>query len=161
MREKRRGARAEGERAQPLHHTFMVQTFIYPLHHRSVVRGGAVGEERVCPRCGAPYSYVERRESKGGRVYNYAVHYYYRDGKRKVKRCYLGPDAYEYVSRLHSKEGLTLRGMVDGERALAYLDALINYVRSVELSPGLRQRLAERFERLARILREGGEGGEA
>jgi len=52
---------------------------------------------KVCPRCGEPISYIERRKM-GNRVYLYAVHYYgYErgpDGKPrpKLRRCYLGPE---------------------------------------------------------------------
>ena len=118
-------------------------------------------EREVCPRCGAPVSWFERH-SRSGRTYLYAVHYLGRErGKKRVRKCYLGPvDDYEYVSRLHFPEGLRLRGLSDPDRALAYLDALINYIRNIELSPSLRQQLAERFERLAKVLR-GEEGGEA
>jgi hypothetical protein len=51
----------------------------------------------VCPKCGEPISYIERRKV-GDRVYLYAVHYYgYErgpDGKPrpKLRRCYLGPE---------------------------------------------------------------------
>ena len=52
--------------------------------------------DRVCPRCGQPYSYVERHRV-GNNVYVYAVHYlgYTRgpDGRvhKRVRKCYLGP----------------------------------------------------------------------
>jgi len=107
---------------------------------------------KLCPRCGAPYSWIERRES-GGRVYYYAVHVYKdSSGKRRVKKCYLGPEEYEYVSRLHAKEGLTLKGLRDSQRALEYLDALIAYLQTVELDNALRRELGLRFMRIGRIL---------
>jgi len=108
---------------------------------------------KICPRCGAPYSWIERRESKGN-VYYYAVHVYKdpESGKRRVKKCYLGPEEYEYVSRLHIKEGLTLKGLRDSQRALEYLDALISYLQSVELDNSLRRELGLRFMRIGRIL---------
>jgi len=107
---------------------------------------------KLCPRCGAPYSWIERRVV-GKRVYYYAVHVY-RDssGKRTVKRCYLGPEEYEYVSMLHVKEGLTLKGLRDSQRAIGYLDALIGYLQTVELSDSLRRILGAKFMRLGRVL---------
>lgn len=46
--------------------------------------------------------------------------------------------------------------MLDGGRALAYLDALMNYVGSPEfkLNPETSVKLAERFEELAKKLKE-------
>ena len=84
---------------------------------------------RVCPRCGRPYSYIRERRVNS-RVYLYAVHYY-RDssGRRRVKECYLGPkDYYKYVTRMHEKEGLVFKGLIEQERVLEYLDAIVNYV---------------------------------
>jgi len=62
-------------------------------------------------------SYTESRRV-GDRVYIYAVHYvgYSKvDNKvrKRVRKCYLGPEVYEYVSRLHVREGLELRGLRD------------------------------------------------
>ena len=114
--------------------------------------------ENICPRCGRPYSYIKRKRV-GDKVYLYAVHYlgYEKVGgkiKKKTKECYLGPEeSYEYVTRTHAKEGLVLRGLADRDRALSYLDALINYIASIEIDRELALRLADRFMRLARILR--------
>ena len=110
---------------------------------------------KACPRCGTPYSYIEKRKV-GDKVYYYAVHYYRGpDGKRRVRKCYLGPEVYEYVSRMHLREGLTLRGMIDAGRVLAYLDALINTIPRLELDSSVRRKLAERFRRLAEELEKG------
>ena len=108
--------------------------------------------KKVCPRCGSEYSYIERR-SVGGNIYYYAVHYY-RDpsGKRRVRKCYLGPETYEYVTRTHVREGLTLKGMVDSERALAYIDALIKVIPQLKLDRNVRRKLARRFHRIAEEL---------
>jgi len=79
--------------------------------------------EKVCPRCGERYSYIERR-SVGDQVYLYAVHYLKVKGKRKIKKCYLGPqDRYIYVSKMHE---FSLRGPIDRLRILNYLDAILN-----------------------------------
>ena len=108
--------------------------------------------ERVCPRCGSKYNWIERHK-RGDRVYLYAVH---KEGKGKnAKRwkCYLGPsDSYVYVSKTHTQEDLRLKGLADIDRALEYLDALINYVETVELDGSVRARLAEKFKQLAEVL---------
>ena len=59
----------------------------------------------------------------------YTVHYLgYEKVRKKTREYYLGPEeSYEYVSKTHFREGLVFRGMIDFERALAYLDAIINY----------------------------------
>jgi len=107
------------------------------------------------------YSYIKRR-NVGGRVYLYAVHYlgYKRDpvsGKiRKItKECYLGPEeSYEYVTRMHNREGLILRGLSDEDRAIEYLDALIRFLETHSLRPEFAKNLASKLEELAKRLRE-------
>jgi len=120
-------------------------------------------EVRVCPRCGGRISWVERHRH-GDRVYLVAVHYlgYDREtGKKNIKKCYLGPeDVYEYVSRIHEREGLELKGLGDDRRYLEYLDALINYISRVELDPEVRLKLGSKFLELGRKLLEGVGGGE-
>jgi len=113
-------------------------------------------KNKICPRCGEPISWFERR-AVGNRIYVYAVHVTtVREGgrvKRKVRKCYLGPeDSYEYVSKLHKKEGLVLKGLVSSKRAIDYLDALIRYLESVEISRELRESLGIRFMRIGRKL---------
>jgi len=60
----------------------------------------------TCPRCGQPVSYIEKHR-RNGHVYYYAVHYlgYERapDGRvrKRLRKCYLGPEAYTEVSRTH------------------------------------------------------------
>lgn len=107
----------------------------------------------VCPRCGLPYSYVEERKV-GDRVYYYAVHYSRVNGRRYVHRCYLGPSVYEYVSRLHQREGLVLKGLSDPERILDYLDAIINYIKLKNIDPDLSKRIKSRARKLLKILKE-------
>ena len=77
---------------------------------------------KICPRCGERYSYIDRKKVRD-QVYLYAVHYYKVGGKRKVRKCYLGPESeYIYVSRLHE---FPLRGPLDRERILKYLRSLV------------------------------------
>ena len=84
----------------------------------------------TCPRCGQPISYMERHR-RNGHVYYYAVHYlgYERapDGRvvKRLKKCYLGPDLYSYVSGTHGDLDLTFRGLAERGRELEYLEGLI------------------------------------
>lgn len=69
----------------------------------------------VCPVCGRPIDWVERRV-RNGHVYYYAYHYINDvNGKRKVKKCYLGADKYDYVTRKNSDLGMELKGMAYSE----------------------------------------------
>ena len=122
-------------------------------------------EVRVCPRCGLPYSYIERRVV-GGRVYLYAVHITkVKEGgkvKRRVRKCYLGPeDSYEYVSKLHEREGIVLRGLADRQRIIKYLDAIIRYIES-NGDPETLSKIRARLERALEIIESklGGRGGD-
>lgn len=56
----------------------------------------------VCPRCGLEYNWLERRKGKNN-VYIYAVHY---EGKRNVRKCYLGAEKYKYIEHFYNL-GLT------------------------------------------------------
>jgi hypothetical protein len=130
----------------------------------------------VCPRCGQPVSYIEKHR-RNGHVYYYAVHYlgYERapDGRvvKRLRKCYLGPEAYTEVSRTHGDLGLTFRGLLEGGRELEYLEGLVAAIEakldSGQASPdrALAERLevlAGRLTRLAERLRErGASGGQA
>ncbi|MFP3171957.1 MAG: hypothetical protein RXQ79_02820 [Acidilobus sp.] len=117
----------------------------------------------VCPRCGAPVSYIERQR-RGNRVYYYAVHYegYERtpDGRvhKKVRRCYLGPNAYVEVSKLHADLGLTLKGLIEEGRERDYMEALARSVRDRirggRLTAGEARELAAVFSRFSEELKE-------
>jgi len=120
----------------------------------------------VCPRCGQPISYIEKHR-RNGHVYYYAVHYlgYERapDGRvlKKLKKCYLGPDLYSYVSGTHGDLGLTFRGLAERGRELEYLEGLVAAIEakldSGQASPDLAGRLeglAGRLARLAERVRE-------
>lgn len=51
--------------------------------------------------------------------------------RKRVRRCYLGPeDKYRYVTMLHTREGLVLRGLVEDRRWFEYLGALLEYIYS-------------------------------
>jgi len=108
------------------------------MHHKYVVKsmGEQDEEERIdegirigtCPRCLKSISWIEERVRKG-RKYYYAVHYegYVRVNskvRRRVKKCYLGPRVYEYVSKMHSDIGLSLHGFMVGDKFLKYLEMI-------------------------------------
>lgn len=110
----------------------------------------------LCPRCGQVYSWIER-STIGGRVYFYAVHYLgFEGGRRKTRKCYLGPAVYEYVSRTHENVNLTFEGAVSGGRLLSYLEQLAGAVETVLGSPnvdkaGLREVLGRLRGLVARL----------
>jgi len=115
------------------------------------------------PRCGQPYRYLERRKI-GGNIYYYAVHYegYERgpDGRPrpKLRRCYLGPNVYIEVSKLHADLGLTLKGLIEEGREKDYMEALVRSVRdrirSGRLTAEGARELAALFTRFSEELRE-------
>lgn len=82
---------------------------------------------RFCPRCNAPYSYLERR-NKNGHIYVYAVHYSRENGKRKFVKCYLGAEEYENVAKMHPEMMKGLTGMHDNNRYIDYLEDVIDAV---------------------------------
>jgi hypothetical protein len=126
-----------------------------------------MGEEkplRICPRCGRPYDWVERRKVRTGpntyRYYYYAVHLDRETRRRDV--CYLGPvDGYSHGAVTHQDvgglEGLDSRW----ERNLYYLENLLEsfttcsdprYVmRAVELVTSALQRLQLHLRSLERV----------
>jgi len=74
----------------------------------------------LCPRCGG-LGYLERRRKgeQGEHVYIYVVH---REGK-KVHKCYLGAEKYDYVERFHD---IGLAGMHDEKRFWRYAEELVS-----------------------------------
>ncbi|MFN3805234.1 MAG: hypothetical protein ACK4SY_09275, partial [Pyrobaculum sp.] len=80
------------------------------------VGGKRVGNAIVCPRCGQPGRiYVTKKQTRkktqnnttqngtqedGVRKYYYVMH----SENGQVRYCHLGPEAYIYVSRVHSFE---------------------------------------------------------
>jgi hypothetical protein len=77
-----------------------------------------------CPKCGRVIDWVERRVVNG-HVYIYAAHVSVVNGKRKITKCYLGPERYTYATKTHSDMGIELKGMayeIDGGRGSRFLD---------------------------------------
>jgi len=98
----------------------------------------------LCPRCGAPYRALHRKEVSG-RTYLYAYH-----GKRGKKPvlCYLGPEDYyvhaEYVLAL----GLTNLEHVD-LLAVAYSATTLYTAKAHKLTEEERREAAQRLKNLA------------
>ena len=107
---------------------------------------------KICPRCGRRISYLKKRRIRG-RTYVYAVHYLgSKDGKKITEECYLGPlESYEYVSKLHEREGLVLKGLIDNERVLDYLRSILDYLVYQDLPKYV---LKEAIEMIEECLRE-------
>lgn len=104
----------------------------------------------ACPRCGKKYSYIEERRASGGRKYFYAVHYL---GKGRKRKCYLGPNLYYNVTKMHRDLGLFLSGIADPDRLVRYVYTLTPRLLRAGLSPDDARRLANHLEEVARRLR--------
>ena len=84
-----------------------------------------------CPVCGRPIDYLERKVVKGNgtqHVYYYARHVINNEnGQKKVKKCYLGAETYDYVSRKNYDLGLTFRGMATdpAQRLAEYVNSAV------------------------------------
>jgi len=82
---------------------------------------------KICPKCGRPISYIERHVKKSN-VYYVAVHYlgYEKTSsgrvRKIVKKCYLGPEDYKYVTRQHR---FTLHGWIIEKREFEYLEKIL------------------------------------
>jgi len=85
----------------------------------------------TCPVCGRPIDYIEKKVVKGNgtqHVYYYARHIIIdENGQKKVKKCYLGAEAYDYVSRKHSDLGIVFTGLtVDPiQRLTEYINSAV------------------------------------
>ena len=86
-------------------------------------------------------------------VYLLAVHYFKIGGKRKVRKCYPGPeDSYIYVSKMHE---FTLRGPLDKKRVLKYLRSLKDIIiaRKDEFDLNTRREVLEIVEEIKEALK--------
>jgi hypothetical protein len=108
-------------------------------------------EKGICPRCGQPFNYFERRE-QGGNVYILCVHVTKEGGKRHYRKCYLGPESqYLYVTQMHREENLVFRGLMSYDRAIEYLKRIAEYLRGQDLSDEERKLLARTAKELIEI----------
>jgi len=97
--------------------------------------------DKVCPRCGEPYSYLERR---GG--YLYAVHDFrrYTPDRRLVgrrRRCYLGVDPVAKLQKM--PPGLRVR----------LFDGIKRFVRKNEMTEEERKILLELSSVITEVVR--------
>jgi len=90
----------------------------------------------ICPRCGKPFRWIyqetigRRGENDHGRTYLYAVHEEIIEGKKKRRKCYLGPaDSYKYVSATHDLE---FYGLIREDRYIKYLEEILDLFASEE-----------------------------
>ena len=108
--------------------------------------------DKRCPRCGKEFQYIEERR-QNDRVYFYAVHVEKQPGgKRKIRKCYLGPLVYEYVSKLHRREGLVFKGLLEANRAIEYLESILQSLINGPVDQETRKRVAEKLRYYAEIL---------
>ena len=82
-------------------------------------------EVKICPRCGGPVSWFERKRIKSGKGYRYYLIAVHKDEKGR-RKCYLGPaEGYVFGSITHSDLG-GLEGLGNvWDRNKYYLENLI------------------------------------
>jgi hypothetical protein len=117
-----------------------------------------VGRGDRCPRCGLVISWVERVR-RGDRVYYVAAHS--SGGGKRARRCYLGPEEYVYVSKLHEDLGLTLRGALERDRWVDYMASLVEAIASQDdrsRAVDILRRVREAVDDALRSLGAGGAG---
>jgi hypothetical protein len=112
--------------------------------------------ERICPRCGQPYNWLEKR-TIGDRTYLIAVHVV--NGVREI--CYLGPvGGYKIGAKTHPFLQLTGFGAnprEELERRLKYIEENAQSLPKLVSTEEDRRRVLEVLDRVRRIF-EGGAG---
>ena len=118
---------------------------------------------RVCPRCGRPIDWVERRVMNG-HVYYYAWHIITdENGQKRRKKCYLGPEKYDYANRVLTTAGIQVKSLahqlIDDKPLIAsQLEELAKAIEEkmvrTEISAYTAQQLADRLQGLADRLRK-------
>ena len=117
----------------------------------------------VCPRCGRPIDWVERRV-KNGHVYYYACHVITdENGQKRRKKCYLGPERYVYTNRVLATAGFQVKSlaqqlMEDKPLIVSQLEDLVKAIEEkmakTEMSANTAQQLADRLQGLVDRLRK-------
>jgi hypothetical protein len=89
-------------------------------------------EQKICIKCGQPFSYLESRPYTAAdgttKHFYYCVHEGWIDGKRKRTKHYCSSDEYVYVSRFQQDIGLTLKGALDRDR---WIDYTVNIIQTM------------------------------
>ena len=105
--------------------------------------------ERICPRCGQPYRWLERKMIDG-REYLFAVH----DGYR---RCYLGPvGGYALMKVTHPYLKLTGFGATpreELERRLRYIEENVRGLLELASTEEDRRRVLEVLDRAISVFK--------
>ena len=89
---------------------------------------------KICPRCGKEYNYIETRKYRTAdgsiQEYRFAVHVYKQDGRRRKKRCSLGPVSYIYSTETQTDiGGMTVRGALVEYKLHEYLDSALSGIK--------------------------------
>jgi hypothetical protein len=102
----------------------------------------------ICPRCGQPFRWIYQ-EAIHGRTYLYAVHEEIVEGKKKRRKCYLGPaDSYAYVSMMHD---LDFYGLIRDDRYIKYLEEILDLFASEESISTDPEEFKRDFENIMKI----------
>jgi len=84
-------------------------------------------KQKICPRCGQHYTYLEKRQI-GSNTYLYAVHVHKHNRKRNIKKCYLGPvEHYIYANTFNEHILIVRSPLADNTADIKYLAELIDY----------------------------------
>ncbi|MEM1820370.1 MAG: hypothetical protein QXU64_02130, partial [Thermofilaceae archaeon] len=131
-------------------------------------RGGRypIGRGDICPICGEPISWVTTKyvTDRYGKRYDYlvAVHYYgYENGRKKVRRCHLGPpERYRQIGRTLGAEVLGIGYGAESVRRLVE-NARGQVERALEICEELGERRPAECEIARRAAEALGIGGRA
>jgi hypothetical protein len=108
--------------------------------------------ERICPRCGQPYNWLETK-TMHGRRYLFAIHV--TDGVRKS--CYLGPvGGYKIGAKTHPYLRLTGFGAnprEEFERRMKYLDESVQGLLKLASTEEDRRRVLEALDRAISVFK--------
>jgi RNA polymerase-binding transcription factor DksA len=126
----------------------------------------------VCPKCGQPIDWIERRvvrrKGRDGQVHEHTYYYAWHfvrgpEGQRKAKKCYLGPDKYAYANVIQGKLGVQVKGLIQEvvEGRPLIIDYLEDIAKAIEdrmakgqMSAHTAQQLADRLQELTARLRQ-------
>jgi hypothetical protein len=108
----------------------------------------ALLKKGVCPRCGKPFRWIYSGAIYG-RTYLYAVHEEVEGGKKRRRKCYLGPaSSYEYVSKTHD---LDFFGLIREDRYIKYLEEILDLFTSEEPIPTDPEGFKRYFENVVKM----------
>jgi len=89
-------------------------------------------QEKTCPICRNSYKYVEKRPYKAcdrTQYYYYIIHISKdANGRKHVKKCYIGAEGYIYVSKMHKDANITFTGYNNPNRYNIYMKDIMDYI---------------------------------